>query len=63
MREHEATEATAKGFAVTLVDDAMWGAMTAAQFADYQLLVVGDPDLQRPARRRQPERDRRSPMP
>jgi uncharacterized repeat protein (TIGR01451 family) len=39
----EATRATDLGFAVTLVDDATWGAMTAAQFADYQLLVVGDP--------------------
>ncbi len=39
----EATEAIAKGFTVTMASDATWGAMTAAQFADYQLVVVGDP--------------------
>ncbi|MBI5105879.1 MAG: Ig-like domain-containing protein [Solirubrobacterales bacterium] len=39
----EATEAAGDGFTVTVVDDATWGAMTAAQFADYQLVVVGDP--------------------
>ena len=39
----EATEAAANGFAVTVVDDTTWAGMTAAQFADYQLIVVGDP--------------------
>jgi hypothetical protein len=39
----EATDAVAKGFTVTMASDATWGAMTAAQFADYQLVVVGDP--------------------
>jgi hypothetical protein len=39
----EATLATAKGFAVTVVDDATWGAMTATQFSDYQLIIIGDP--------------------
>lgn len=39
----EATEAISAGFTVTLVDDATWAAMTAAQFADYQLIIVGDP--------------------
>ncbi len=39
----EAVRATNLGFTVTLVDDATWGAMTAAQFSDYQLVIVGDP--------------------
>src|SRR5687768_5139349 len=39
----EATQATAKGFEVTVVDDTTWGAMTAAQFSDYQLIIIGDP--------------------
>jgi hypothetical protein len=39
----EAQEATSLGFAVTMATDVQWGAMTAAQFADYQLLIVGDP--------------------
>ena len=39
----EATEATANGFTVTLASDADWAAMTSAQFAAYDLLVVGDP--------------------
>ena len=39
----EATNAAGNGFTVTVVDDATWGAMTAAQFADYQMIVVGDP--------------------
>src|SRR5689334_14500226 len=38
----EATEATSLGFAVTVATDAQWGGMTAAQFADYQLIIVGD---------------------
>jgi len=39
----EATEAVNNGFAVTLVSDAQWLAMTTAQFSDYQMIVVGDP--------------------
>jgi uncharacterized repeat protein (TIGR01451 family) len=39
----EAVAAAAAGFTVTLVGDAAWNGMTAAQFADYQLVVVGDP--------------------
>ncbi len=39
----EATDATAAGFAVTVVSDATWATMTAAQFASYGLLIVGDP--------------------
>jgi hypothetical protein len=39
----EAQEATSLGFAVTVATDIQWGGMTAAQFADYQLLIVGDP--------------------
>lgn len=40
---NEATQAAAKGFEVTVVDDATWGSMTADQFSDYQLIVIGDP--------------------
>jgi hypothetical protein len=40
----EATRASNLGFTVTVVSDATWSSMTAAQFADYQLIVVGDPD-------------------
>ena len=40
----EATEATGNGFTVTIVSDAAWGAMTATQFSNYQLIIVGDPD-------------------
>jgi LPXTG-motif cell wall-anchored protein len=32
------------GFKVTVVTGAAWDAMTAAQFAHYQVLIVGDPD-------------------
>jgi len=40
----EAQEAAAAGFGpIDVVDDATWSAMTAAQFADYQLVIVGDP--------------------
>src|SRR4051812_9710009 len=35
--------ATAAGFNVTVVDDATWASMTAAQFGAYDLLIVGDP--------------------
>jgi hypothetical protein len=38
----EAQSAVGNGFAVTIVDDATWGAMTAAQFSDFQLIIVGD---------------------
>jgi hypothetical protein len=41
----EATRAAALGFTVTVVDDATWGSMTAAQFSDYQLIIVGDPNF------------------
>jgi hypothetical protein len=39
----EAQRATAAGFAVTNVTAAQWTAMTAAQFGQYDALVVGDP--------------------
>jgi hypothetical protein len=39
----EALSAIDNGFAVTVVDDTTWGGMTAAQFSDYQLIIVGDP--------------------
>lgn len=39
----EAQEATTLGFAVTHATDIQWGGMTSAQFADYQLVIVGDP--------------------
>lgn len=39
----EAIRATNLGFTVTVVDDPTWAGMTAAQFADHQLIIVGDP--------------------
>ena len=39
----EAQGATNDGFAVTVVSDATWGSMTAADFAKYQVLIIGDP--------------------
>lgn len=39
----EEQEASADGFGVTVVDGATWDSMTAAQFASYQVLIVGDP--------------------
>ena len=36
--------AQAAGYSVSVVSGAEWDAMTAAQFAQYQLLIVGDPD-------------------
>lgn len=39
----EAQGATNDGFAVTVVSDAQWDAMTAADFAKYQVLIIGDP--------------------
>lgn len=38
----EQQEAEAQGFAVQVVTGSEWGAMTQAQFAQYQVLVVGD---------------------
>jgi uncharacterized repeat protein (TIGR02543 family) len=35
--------ATALGFAVTVVNDATWGTLTAADFGQYDLLIAGDP--------------------
>ena len=32
------------GYTVTVVTGAQWGAMTASDFAKYQLLIAGDPD-------------------
>ena len=43
MSSQEATIATDAGFTVTVVDDATWGGMTAAQFGAYDLLIAGDP--------------------
>ena len=39
----EQQEAEAAGFQVTIVTTAQWQAMSAAQFAAYQLLIIGDP--------------------
>ena len=39
----EQQEAEAAGFQVTIVTTAQWQAMTAAQFASYRLLIIGDP--------------------
>jgi hypothetical protein len=39
----EALSAIGNGFEVTVVDDATWGGMTATQFSDYQLIIIGDP--------------------
>src|SRR6266699_1313861 len=39
----EASEAAADGFAVDVVDAATWSAMTAAQFASYRAIILGDP--------------------
>jgi len=35
--------ATSLGYAVTVVSDATWGAMTASEFGQYDLLTAGDP--------------------
>jgi hypothetical protein len=42
----EATEAAANGLTVDVVDSATWATMTAAQFASYRLIVLGDPTCQ-----------------
>jgi hypothetical protein len=39
----EATEAASKGMGVDVVDAATWSAMTTAQFASYQAIILGDP--------------------
>ena len=40
----EAQRAAALGFGpIDLVDNSTWATMTAAQFADYQLIIIGDP--------------------
>ncbi|MGH2935418.1 MAG: Ig-like domain-containing protein [Gaiellaceae bacterium] len=39
----EGQRATADGFNVTVVTDAQWLVMTASDFAQYQLIIVGDP--------------------
>src|SRR6185437_13405926 len=39
----EAQEAAAAGFAITVVSGATWDSMSQADFAQYQLLVIGDP--------------------
>ncbi len=39
----EQTEAEANGFNVTVVSDAQWDAMTAADFRSYRVLILGDP--------------------
>ena len=40
----EASIATANGFSVDVVDGATWDAMTQTQFAQYQVLIAGDPN-------------------
>jgi hypothetical protein len=39
----EAAYAAASGYAVDVVDDPTWGAMAAADFAEYELVIIGDP--------------------
>ncbi|MBI4313101.1 MAG: choice-of-anchor L domain-containing protein, partial [Chloroflexi bacterium] len=39
----EGQAAAALGHAVTVVDDATWSSMTAAQFAAYRAIILGDP--------------------
>lgn len=39
----EEQQAKLDGFDVTIASDAQWDAMTAAQFAAYQVLIIGDP--------------------
>ena len=40
----EAAQAALDGFTVTVVSGATWDTMTAAQFAAFQVLIIGDPD-------------------
>ncbi len=42
----EGNKAAALGHTVTVVNDAQWSAMTAAQFASYRAIVLGDPTCQ-----------------
>lgn len=42
----EATEAAADGLAVDIVDASTWSSMTAAQFASYRAIILGDPTCQ-----------------
>ena len=44
----EALAATAAGFAVTVVSDATWASMTAADFGQYDVLIIGDPNCGAP---------------
>lgn len=39
----EATVARGLGYTVTVVSDAQWAAMTAAEFGSYDMLIAGDP--------------------
>jgi hypothetical protein len=39
----EASEAAAQGMSVDVVDAATWSSMTAAQFASYRAIILGDP--------------------
>lgn len=39
----EATTAAALGFAVTVVSDAQWAAMSATDFSTYRAIILGDP--------------------
>jgi hypothetical protein len=42
----EATTAAALGYAVTVVSNAQWAALTAADFASYRAIILGDPNCQ-----------------
>jgi hypothetical protein len=44
----EATEAAARGMTVDVVDAATWSSMTAAQFASYRAIILGDPTCYSP---------------
>lgn len=39
----EQQQAQLDGYNVTVVDDATWSSMTATQFAQYQVIIIGDP--------------------
>ena len=43
MSSVEAQEATADGYAVTIVTPTAWSTMTTAQFASYRAIILGDP--------------------
>ena len=45
-RSLEEEQAANDGFTVTVVTAAQWDAMTAAQFASYRVLIIGDPECQ-----------------